>query len=309
MLAIQCRQICKSFGQVTPLETCNLDVPTGIVFGLLGKNGAGKTTLLRTLLGYLRPTSGTAKVCGFDIVSHSLQVRASSSYLPGDARLYRTMRGDSLLKLFAGLHQLGDFEASLNVAKRLDLDLKRRVMFMSTGMRQKLALSVVLGCQAPLVVLDEPTANLDPNVRATVLELVRETRDAGRTVVLSSHIFSDIDETCDRVAILKDGVIVVEQLMQDIGKLHVVTVELPDNDTAHEELARNVQHDFVERALVAKESRGEAELHLLGEPKQWMPWLLEQEFSNVQIERAGIRAIYQRHHSSRTLVDLKSPSR
>ncbi len=202
---IHCQGLTKSFREFVALADCDLQVPAGSIVGLLGPNGAGKTTLLRTLLGFQRPTSGTALVCGHDCVKESLKVRQQVAYLPGDARLFRSMTGRGILEIFSGLSPHGNLERSQRVAQRLDLDLRRRVMFMSTGMRQKLALSIVLGSVAPLIILDEPTANLDPNVRGEVIEMVREVRQSGRTAVMSSHIFSDIEDTCDEVVILRSG--------------------------------------------------------------------------------------------------------
>lgn len=302
MDAVSVNQLSKSFGSVTPLRGCTFSVPAGCVFGLLGQNGAGKTTLLRTLLGYLHPSSGGAKVCGYDILTQSLAVRSSVSYLPGDARLYRTLKGRAVLELFAGLHHFGNFEHSLQIAKRLDLDIHRRVMFMSTGMRQKLALALVMGCRAPLVILDEPTANLDPNVREVVLELVREVRDDGRTVILSSHIFSDIDDTCDRVAVLRGGDIVVQQDMHQLGKLHIVTGEWSGPTSEAKDRICNlpaILHAFVSRA----ETQLAVELHIQGEPNTWMTQLAELNLRSLSIERAGIRAVYQRFHDTNSRED------
>lgn len=307
MLAVKADNLSKSYGDFECLRACNLEVPEGCVFGLLGPNGAGKSTLLRTLLGYLKVSSGSAEVCGYDVSTQSLEVRKSTAYLPGDARLYRAMKGRAVLDLFAGLHPHSTLESCLAVAKRLELDTTRRVMFMSTGMRQKLALSIVLGCRAPLVILDEPTANLDPNVRSTVLELVREVRDDGRTVVLSSHIFSDIDETCDQVAILRRGEFVAEQEMASLDQLHVVNgeVEAGAIERVRYEVEKSgfVRH-LISGAIDGDESNSQStqvELHLTGEPGNWLSWLSELGLSRTTIEKSGIRTIYQQFHSGESL--------
>ena len=148
---INVSKLSKHYREVKSLQDCSFDVAPGTVFGLLGPNGAGKTTLIRTLLGFVKPTAGKATIGGFDIAQESLKVRSITSYLPGDARLYRGMTGRSVIRLFSGLHPLGNMDNALTIAKRLDLDISRRVMFMSTGMRQKLALSIVMGCEAPVL--------------------------------------------------------------------------------------------------------------------------------------------------------------
>ncbi|MEC8556588.1 MAG: ATP-binding cassette domain-containing protein [Planctomycetota bacterium] len=294
---VSIRGLTKSYGNFHCLRGCDLEVPSDGVFGLLGPNGAGKSTLLRTLLGFLSITSGEASVCGYDVRRESLQVRRSTAYLPGDPRLYRTMTGKRLLRMFSNLHPSSTLKGCLRVADKLDLDLSRMVMFMSTGMRQKLALSVVLGCEAPLVMLDEPTANLDPNVRQTVLELIREVRDSGRTVMLSSHIFSDIDETCNRVAILRDGKIVTTQTMDSISHSYIVVARCNATESATPKLLRQAPQLENWHFRAPAFENGELELHFSGEPSAWLPWLGEQDLQVGRIEKAGVQALYQQYHS------------
>jgi len=300
MWAVETRGLSKSYGSIHSLIDCDLQIAAGCVFGLLGPNGAGKTTLLRTLLGFLQPTRGSGSIAGFDILRDNLRARRQVAYLPGDARLMRSMRGDRLLKWFSGLHPYGSLDAAQQVAGQLDLDMTRRVMFMSTGMRQKLALTIVLGCQAPVVMLDEPTANLDPNVRQTVLRLIREIRSQGRTVILSSHIFGDIDETCDQVAILKSGELVGRADMAELQHTHWVSGRLASDVSRspqqwQELVAR--QPLIVSHHLLRSTGPGtQIELQLKGEPQQWFPWISELKLENLQIRRGGIRAIYERYH-------------
>ncbi|MEM6692281.1 MAG: ABC transporter ATP-binding protein, partial [Planctomycetota bacterium] len=163
----------KTYGDFAALVGCDLEIKRGEVFGLLGPNGAGKTTLIRSMLGFLSPTAGRVEIDGLSPQQHEVELRNKVAYLPGDARLPGHPRGMRLLHFFSKLHPLADLARSLAIAERLELDLTRRVGFMSTGMRQKLALSIVLGIESPLLILDEPTANLDPTVRAAVLDFVR----------------------------------------------------------------------------------------------------------------------------------------
>lgn len=304
MWAVETKSLSKSYGSNHALVDCDLQIASGCVFGLLGPNGAGKSTLLRTLLGLLHPTRGAGSIAGFDIVKDRLRARQQVAYLPGDARLMRSMRGDSLLRWFSGLHPHGSWDAAQIVAERLELELSRRVMFMSTGMRQKLALSIVLGCQAPIIVLDEPTANLDPNVRHTVLQLIREIRGQGRSVILSSHIFSDIDETCDHVAILRAGKIVARVDVPQLQFSHWVSGRLPANH-ASDRLAGSQQwltqfeqqplllaHDF--DRISPTETR--IQLQLTGEPQRWFSWVSALKLEELLIERGGVASIYRRYH-------------
>ncbi len=153
----------KRYGSFAALAECSLSVREGEVFGLLGPNGAGKTTLLRLLLGFIRPTSGSATIAGLDCVRDSIAVREKTAYLPGEARLFRRMSGRRVLDFFSRLRPACRRSEAEEVARRLDLDLSRQVARMSTGMRQKLALAAVLATDADLVILDEPTAQPRPN--------------------------------------------------------------------------------------------------------------------------------------------------
>lgn len=202
----------KRYGSFAALNDCQLSVPEGSVFGLLGPNGAGKTTLIRCLMGYLRPTSGVAKADGLDCQRESLLVRQRVCYLPAETKLFRMMRGRDCIDFFSAIHPRGSKTLAMGIADRLELDLKRRVGFMSTGMRQKLAIACVLSCQCRLMILDEPTANLDPTVRTEVLKLVREANERGTTIAFCSHVLSEIEEICDHAAILKAGQVVCDRL-------------------------------------------------------------------------------------------------
>ena len=205
MSLIVADRLTKHYGSLAALENCTLSVERGEVFGLLGPNGSGKTTLLRLLMGYLKPTQGTASIDGMDCYRHSVQVHACVAYLPGEARMPPRQRGREVLKFFSRVRPQGSLDRALSLADRLRLDLSRQVALMSTGMRQKLALSAVLSFDTPIVILDEPTSNLDPTMRSEVLALVREARTAGRTVIFSSHVLSEVEAACDRVAILRRG--------------------------------------------------------------------------------------------------------
>jgi ABC-2 type transport system ATP-binding protein len=281
----------KRYATVTALNGCSLTVQQGEVFGLLGPNGAGKTTFLRLLLGYLRPTAGTATIGGYDCVRESLQIRRLTAYLPGDARLFPTMNGRDVLEFFAATRGESLSAASVALAGRLELDLSRRVAYMSTGMRQKLALAACLAANTPLVILDEPTANLDPNVRSTVLALVREARRAGRTVIFSSHVMAEVEEACDAVAILRQGQVVHRQSLAQLRQQHRIRAALkgpwqPPPDT----LAAQLHVRELNAQQVVLETPSPL-APLLG-------WLATLPLDDLRIEPLGLQAVYDRHHAS-----------
>jgi ABC-2 type transport system ATP-binding protein len=288
-MIVRTDRLTKRYRSFAALDGCTLSVAAGEVFGLLGPNGAGKTTLLRILLGYIRPTGGSAWVAGHDCVADSLAVRAATAYLPGEARLFRRMSGHRVLDFFAGLRSACRRDAAAAIAARLGLDCSRQVARMSTGMRQKLALAVVLATETPLVVLDEPTANLDPTARAEVLDLVREARAAGRTVIFSSHVLSEVESTCDRVAILRSGRLVHEQSLDHLRRGHRITARLagpfagvPPDLAAQVKLAA---HDASGIVLEAADSLA----GILG-------WLATLPVEEMRVEPVGLAAVYDRFH-------------
>lgn len=295
---VETHGLTKRYGEFTALDAVTLEIQRGEIFGLLGPNGAGKTTLLRTLLGYLTPTSGSANIDGLDCQRESLTVRERVAYLPGDARLFPWMRADDTLRFFAEVRGArGEYKSSELLARfrklceRLELDLKRRVGFMSTGMRQKLALAVTLGAETPLVILDEPTANLDPTVRGEVEAMVAETRAAGRTVCFSSHVLSEVEAVCDRVAIMRAGKLVHEQRVSELKRHHRISAVLsgslaepPTEFSNQVQIERTGQNVVIETAMELAP--------LLG-------WLSRQPLSEISIEPFGLREVYRRYHPGR----------
>ena len=283
----------KRYGDVTALSECCLSVGRGEVFGLLGPNGAGKTTLIRLMLGFLHPSSGRCLVDGFDPLIDGVALRERVAYLPGDARLPRHMRGGGVLKFFAEMHPRGDLQRSLEIADRLELQTCRRVGFMSTGMRQKLALSVVLGLNTPLMILDEPTANLDPTIRATVLDLVQKVRDSGRTVMLSSHVMSEIEDTCDRVAFLRHGKLARELTIADLYQRHRITAQPPAGTVS-------IPAEYGQRVTVQETQQGrlrQIQIDTAGDLAPLLPWIDSLKLQQIRIEPLGLRAVYDSVHS------------
>ncbi len=288
-MLVHTHALTKRYGAFTALDACTLAVRAGEIFGLLGPNGAGKTTLLRLLLGYIRPTSGTATICGCDCVGDSLGVRGHTAYLPGEARLFRRMDGHGVLDFFAALRPGCRRAAAAAVADRLGLDCSRRVALMSTGMRQKLALAVALATEASLVILDEPTANLDPTARAEVLRLVLEARAAGRTVIFSSHVLSEVEETCDRVAILRAGRLVHEQSIEALRRSHRIRARLSAPFAG-------VPAALAGQVAVATHEGNRIVLEAADSLAPLLGWLSTLPLEEMQVEPIGLAAVYDRYH-------------
>jgi ABC-2 type transport system ATP-binding protein len=214
--AVETHGLTKSYGRHLALAGVDLDVPPGQVFGYLGPNGAGKTTTIRLLCGLLRPSSGSARVLGLDVVARRDEMQSRVGYLPGDFAAYPDLTGGEYLRFLAGLRPGVDWSVALATAERLDLDLGRRISALSHGNRQKVGLVQALMHRPELVVLDEPTTGLDPIIQREFLSLVREIRDEGRTVFLSSHVLSEVEVVADSVGILRAGRLV---LVESVDRL------------------------------------------------------------------------------------------
>jgi ABC-2 type transport system ATP-binding protein len=206
--ALRITRLIKDYGRVHAVRGIDLEVRRGEVFGFLGPNGAGKTTTIRCILDLLRPTSGVIEVLGLDPRRDGLNVRKLVAYVPGELRLPERMTGSQLVGSIARLRGGFDPARTRDLANRLGLDLSRRLRDLSSGNRRKVALLLAFASEAQIMVLDEPTNGLDPLMQHEFLRLVREARDAGTTVFLSSHVLSEIQRAADRVAVLRAGKVV-----------------------------------------------------------------------------------------------------
>jgi ABC-2 type transport system ATP-binding protein len=213
---IRTHALSKSYRGRPALRELELAVPPGVVFGYLGPNGAGKTTTIRLLAGLLRPTAGRAEVLGHDTVRERERAQAHIGYLPGDFVGYPELTGEQYLRYLANLRGGVDWSVPEQLAKRLDLDLQLRIGAQSHGNRQKVGILQAFMHQPELLILDEPSTGLDPLVQREFLALVRETRERGHTVFLSSHILSEVEAVADVVAILSRGRLLVVQSVEGL---------------------------------------------------------------------------------------------
>src|SRR5205814_76961 len=202
---IQTEKLTKSYGSHRGIVDLDLTVNEGEAFGFLGPNGAGKTTTIRTLLDHLRPTSGRALVFGIETTVDPVAIHRRVGYLPGEFSLYDKLTGGQTIAYFANLRGGVDRAYQAALVERLDIDPSRRFRELSKGNKQKIGLVVALQHRPDLLILDEPTSGLDPLVQQTFYEVIREAKAEGRTVFLSSHILSEVEKTCDRVAIIREG--------------------------------------------------------------------------------------------------------
>ncbi|RJL30108.1 ABC transporter ATP-binding protein [Bailinhaonella thermotolerans] len=195
----------KSFGRTRALDGLNLQVRAGEVHGFLGPNGAGKSTTIRVLLGLLRADSGTVRLLGGDPWKDAVELHRRLAYVPGDVTLWPNLSGGEVIDLLGRLRGGLDPRRRAELIERFELDPRKKGRAYSKGNRQKVALVAALASDAELLLLDEPTSGLDPLMEAVFTDCVREVKEQGRTVLLSSHILAEVEKLCDRVSIIRDG--------------------------------------------------------------------------------------------------------
>jgi ABC-2 type transport system ATP-binding protein len=203
--AIVTKNLTKWYGKTRALDDLNMEVRQGEVFGFLGPNGAGKTTTIRLLLDLIRPTRGEAAILGLDCRRHSIRVRRRVGYVPGEFTLYESLTGEQVLRFIAGLRGGVDRRMVLDLSGRLDCDLRRPIRELSHGNKQKICIIQALMNQPDVLLLDEPTLGLDPLMQQEFFQLIAEIQAQGRTVLFSSHILSEVERVCERVAIIREG--------------------------------------------------------------------------------------------------------
>jgi len=226
MDAVVTAGLCKRYGRRAVLQRVNLCVPAGSLFGFLGPNGAGKTTTLRILLGLLRANGGQALVHGRDAWRDGPAVRADVGYLPGDVRLYENLTGRATLAFLSAGRRVAAAGEIDRLSRLFDLDLGRRVRHYSRGMKQKLGLIQAMMHRPRLLILDEPTVALDPLMRHALYQELQGFVGEGRSVLFSSHTLSEVEQLCDRVAILRDGCLVEQDRIEVLRRRAVRRVEI-----------------------------------------------------------------------------------
>jgi ABC-2 type transport system ATP-binding protein len=217
--AISVAALSKSFGQTRALDGLDLSVHSGEVHALLGPNGAGKTTTLRILLGLMRADAGEARLLGGDPWRDTVSLHRRLAYVPGDVTLWPELSGGEVIDLLGRMRGGLDPQRRADLLTRFDLDPRKKCRTYSKGNRQKVALVAALASDVELLLLDEPTAGLDPLMEATFREYIQEERQTGRTVLLSSHILAEVEAVCDRVTIIRNGRAVEVGTLADLRHL------------------------------------------------------------------------------------------
>jgi len=262
--AIRTSKLSKDYGLGRGLFELDLDVAPQEVFGFLGPNGAGKSTTIRCLMGLIRPSAGSAHIFGLDCIRDHVAVKRKVGYVPGEMPQFASLRGSEVVAYLGAMRGGADVKTVRSLAERFNLDLSRRYREYSSGNKQKLGIVLAFMHRPPLLILDEPTAGLDPLNQREFYDLVGETRDDGATVFLSSHILSEVERACDRVGIIRSGHLVNIADLDELHRIRFHRVEIefaPGDDPPVSALraAQGVEDVAVEDRLVTCTVRGSFE--------------------------------------------------
>ena len=221
MSIINACNITKDYGQGQGIFDVSIDVKKGETFGFLGPNGAGKTTTIRNLMGFIRPDSGSCSIMGRDCFKEAAAIQSKLGYLAGEIAFFDDMTGKQLIQFLAemkGVTGVRDKNRMMELMEMFELDPRGKVRKMSKGMKQKVGIIVAFMNDPEVIILDEPTSGLDPLMQNRFIDLVLEEKKKGKTILLSSHIFEEVERTCDRTAIIRAGRIVALEDMESLGK-------------------------------------------------------------------------------------------
>ena len=226
MNVIETMGFTKFYGKSRGVVDLNLSVSQGEFFGFIGPNGAGKSTTIRALLGLIKPSSGSAKIFGKDILSEEETILKETGYLPSEAVFYSGMRVKEIIKLSAGLRKADCAKEAERLCERLKLDVSKKVEELSFGNRKKVAIVCALQSKPRLCILDEPTGGLDPLMQREFFAILKERHEEGATIFLSSHILSEIQKNCTRAAIIRDGKVIACDSVEALSKNNAKRVQI-----------------------------------------------------------------------------------
>ena len=295
---IEIRDLTKDYGAGRGVFNENLDIREGEMVGFVGTNGSGKTTTIRNILGFIRPTSGSVKVNGLSSWENASEIAKLVGYVPGEIAFPDLPNGIDFLKCQAEFYGLKDMTYANELIERLQLDPRANLKRMSKGMKQKTALVAALMNDAPVIILDEPTTGLDPLMRVTFLDIIKKEHEKGKTIFMSSHMFEELETTCDRVALINDGHIIDVTDMNDIRRRPVKDFKIEFNSDADYKKFQKAGYEIVRlqdeydqvTIRIAVERTGELLKTLTGYDVKFiseLPYTLEKHFKQILIEKKG----------------------
>ncbi len=291
MSLIAIEQLTKRYGSRLGIDRLNLSVPEGAVYGFLGPNGSGKTTTIRVLLGFLRPSAGRACVFGHDCWAASRLIKSEVGYMPGDLRLHTWMTGRTALQIVGQARGRDLAGKGAELADYFGLEMTVKVIRMSRGMRQKLGLILALVHEPGLLILDEPTTSLDPLAQERLYDHIRVMARNGHTVFFSSHVLSEVEDLCDRVAILREGRLVTDETIDHLRD------RAPRAVTIRWKSGENAEPATPPGMLALRRRIGRVwECDLKGEVTELVAWLAGRSIEDVEISRPNLESLFRQYY-------------
>jgi ABC-2 type transport system ATP-binding protein len=287
---IQTTNLTKSYGKNRGIKDVNISVNKGDIFGFLGPNGAGKSTTIRTLLDFIRPTGGSATIFGLDCQKETVQIKKRIGYIPGDFGLYGNMTGWKYLEYFGKVRGGYDEAAAKDLAHRLEIKPDRKMKEYSRGMRQKIAIIQALMNNPELIIMDEPTNGLDPLVQQTFMDMINEAAGDGTTIFMSSHILSEVEKVCNRVAIIKDGEIATEEKVEDLRK--------KSGNVLHVKFGEEVNPDIFKMPGVVNPTRlnGYYKMTVTGNMESLLGEISKHKVADISIHKMTLEEIFMHYY-------------
>ncbi|SDI97759.1 ABC transporter ATP-binding protein [Natribacillus halophilus] len=226
---IELNSLTKKYSNGKGIFNVSFQVKNGEVFGFLGPNGAGKTTTIRHLMGFVNSTNGSASISGLDCWTDAAKIQRQLGYVPGEIAFFNHLTGMQFLKFISDMRGIDNKKLQDSLIERFELDSGRKIRKMSKGMKQKVGLIAAFMHDPAVIILDEPTSGLDPLMQRKFVELINEERNRGKTILMSSHLFGEVDQSCERVAIIREGKIVavedITTLKASLKKRFFITFE------------------------------------------------------------------------------------
>lgn len=242
---IKIEHLTKDYGSGRGVFDINLTIHKGEMVGFIGTNGSGKTTTIRSILGYIKPTSGAVYVNGMESWANASEIAKSVGYVPGEIAFPDLATGTEFLKSQAGFLGLTDMSYANEIIKQLQLDTRANLKRMSKGMKQKTAIVAALMNNAEIIILDEPTTGLDPLMRDAFLSLIKQEHKKGKTIFMSSHIFEELEQTCDRVALIRNGKIIDIANIDEIKNRKIKDFKIEFNNNKDFEKFKKLNYDII----------------------------------------------------------------
>lgn len=282
---IEVTNLTKDYGKGKGVFDLNLTVAQGQTVGLLGPNGAGKTTLVRHLMGFLRPDGGRVTIDGRDCFRHRAEIQKNLGYIPGEVALMDEMTGLEFLHFMADMKKLRDRGRMLQLMEYFQLDSRGKIRKMSKGMKQKLGIICAFMGSPEILLLDEPTSGLDPLMQNRFIELVREEKRRGTTILLSSHIFEEVERVCDQVSFIKSGKLVAGQDMEEVRRNKPRTFRVRFASPQEE-------NRFLAACPAARRSMGEVEIPMAGRVDSLLKQLADFTVLDIHIKEPTLEDLF-----------------